>query len=123
AQDELSRQGGSVLVGDEYFKPYTNKYLDNMKKDSPTTARDAEKEAKFLSDRVLNNAISNKNNVVINNSNESEYSIKELSDRLHKSGYSVEIRANATPHEHSIVRDLQQALDLKGNLGIEEHAE
>ncbi|MFA3517158.1 zeta toxin family protein [Acinetobacter baumannii] len=121
AQDELSRRGGSVLIGENYYKGFTENYLNNVKDNDIKTAKDAEKEAKYLSDKVLDKAIENKHNVVINEKSENPYDFKDVTDKLHSNGYDVEVRAMATPHEHSLIRNNTQYEDQKGNLGFGDH--
>lgn len=121
AQDELSHQGGSVLVGEDYFKTHTENYLKDIKKDDLNTTRGSEKEARYLSDRVLDHAIDNKHNVVINENSENPYDFKELTDKLHKNGYEVDLRVMASPHETSLLRNNHSYEELKGNLGFGDH--
>lgn len=121
AQDELSHRGGSVLVGENYYKSFSENYLSTIKTNDIKATKESEKEAKYLSDKVLDHAISNKNNVVINEKSENPYDYKEVTDKLHENGYEVEIRAMATPHEHSLIRNNTQYEDQKGNLGFGDH--
>ncbi len=121
AQDELSHRGGSVLVGTDYYKSYTENYTSEISKNDIQATKNSEKEAKYLSDKVLDNAITNKNNVVINEKSENPYDYKEVTDKLHANGYEVEVRAMATPHEQSLIRNNTQYEDQKGNLGFSDH--
>lgn len=121
AQDELSHRGGSVLVGSEYFKAHTENYIKNLKSNDREANENSKEEAKYLSNKVLDHAIENKHNVVINENNESNFDFKNTTDKLNKAGYEVEVRANATPHEHSLLRSNLQYEDQKGNLGFGDH--
>lgn len=121
AQDELSHRGGSVLVGTDYYKTHSENYLENVKVDDRSTSINSIKEAKYISDRVLDHAIENKHNVVINENNENPYDFKATTDKLKSAGYEVELRTIATPHEHSLLRNNMQYEDQKGNLGFGDH--
>ena len=121
AQDELSKRGGSVLVGSNYFKPHTENYIKNVKSDDKSTSISSENEAKHISDKVLEHAIDNKHNIVINENSENPYEFKKTTEKLKDSGYEVELRAVATPHEHSLLRKNLQYENQKGNFGFGDH--
>lgn len=122
AQDELSTRGGSILVGENYYKGFTENYISNSRENDIKASKGAINEAKYLSDKVLNYAIENKHNIVINENTDNVYNIKDVTDKLNSNGYEIELRAMATPHEHSLIRRNFQYEDQKGNIGFADHS-
>lgn len=121
AQDELSQRGGSVLIGTDYFKSHTENYLSSINQNDNETTKNSEQEAKFLSNKVLEHAIENKKNIVINENEENPYNFKDVTDKLHNNGYEVDLRVMSTPHDISLLRSNTQYEEQKGNLGFGNH--
>lgn len=104
AVQEMSRQGGYVLVDPDELRPLHPHHFDLMNKNDREAADFTHTDASKWAKRLTNDAIEGRRNLIVDQTSKSPDSLVALTTKLTEAGYQVELRVIAVKAEISAQR-------------------
>lgn len=98
AREEFSNYGGSVTIDPDRLRSYHPKYNELQETDDKNSAKYTHHDAKKWSLELLDEAIKNKKNVVIDQTSADFQTLKDTVNNLKKNGYDhIELKVMSVP--------------------------